>query len=78
MVWFVYGNVSKDSAIATIEMAETILNLKRVSKESLVDIRTIDIPPAKIHRVDFPVEDTNNGNSCFVSIFQFGLLGNSQ
>ena len=27
MVWFVYGNVSKDSAVATIDKAKEILKL---------------------------------------------------
>ena len=45
MVWFVYGNVPKDNAVATIEKAKEILNLKPVSRESLVDVRSLDILP---------------------------------
>ena len=78
MVWFVYGNILKDNAIATIDQAKKILNLKPVSRESLVDIRSLDILPGKIHRVDFPVEDPKNDNSCLITIFQFGLLGDSK
>lgn len=45
MVWFVYGNVSKDKAVATIDQAKNILKLTPVNRESLVDIRTLDVLP---------------------------------
>ena len=45
MVWFVYGNIQKDKVISTIDSAKAILNLKPVTRESLVDIRSMDILP---------------------------------
>lgn len=77
MVWFVYGNVPKDKAVATIDQAKNILKLTPVNRESLVDIRTLDVLPGQIHRVDFQVEDPKNDNSCLISYWQLGLLGES-
>ena len=67
MVWFVYGNVPKDKAVSTIDQAKNVLKLTPVNRESLVDIRTLDVLPGQIHRVDFPVEDPKNDNSCLIS-----------
>jgi len=43
-LWFVNGNISKDSSIQLVEKAREILVLRPVDKEDLVDVRCVALP----------------------------------
>lgn len=54
------------------------MKVNNVSRDSLVDIRCLDILPNKIQRIDFEVVEKTNENSCLISIFQHGLIGDGE
>lgn len=72
MLWFVHGNFEKQAAIAFIDEARQIVGLKAVSKDSLSNVRCVQIL-GRHHRVDFPVVDESNENSVLMTYYQFGL-----
>lgn len=78
MVWYVYGNIEKETAIKTVEQARQILKIENVTRDSLIDIRCVDVLPNTIQRIDFEVEEKTNENSCLISYFQYGLIGDGE
>jgi len=78
MLWYVYGNIEKKSAIDTVEQARKILKIDGVARDSLTDIRCIDILPNTIQRIDFEVQEKTNENSCLITYFQYGLIGDGE
>jgi secreted Zn-dependent insulinase-like peptidase len=45
LVWFIHGNITKDTAVQIAEKARETLNLIPVDKEDLVDLRCIALAP---------------------------------
>ena len=43
MVWYIHGNIHKDAAKSIVELAIQELNLNSVPKDSLTEVRTIDL-----------------------------------
>lgn len=78
MLWYVNGNIPKDKAIQTVKQSMQVLNLQVVERDSLCDIRCLDILPNTIQRIDFEVEEPTNDNSCLITYFQYGLLGDGE
>ena len=78
LLWYVYGNIERDTAIDTVEKGRSILCINSVPHDSLCDIRCMDISPGKLHRIDFEVEEKSNENSCLVSYWQFGMVGEGE
>ena len=75
MVFFVYGNFAQDAAIALVEEARKVFDIKATSKDSLSTVRCVQIT-GNHHRVDFDVEDPKNENSVLMTYYQFGIEGN--
>jgi len=69
MVWFAYGNLSSQRAVGIAESARKTLNIKALSKDELPPIRCITLDEGKSYRLDFPVEDVKNDNSCFIAYY---------
>jgi secreted Zn-dependent insulinase-like peptidase len=46
-VWFVHGNIAKEQAIGLVEKARSTLDLKKIAKEDLVDVRCVALPAGK-------------------------------
>ena len=74
-VWFVHGNLAKDQAIGLVEAARKTLDLKKVAKEDLVDVRCIAIPAGKTFLLEKIQDDKTNDNNCLISYFEVGLEG---
>lgn len=72
MVWFVYGNINSDSALKIASDANAVISLKPTAKLALPDYRILKVPEQSEGnmRLDFPVVDEDNENSCFMSYFQ--------
>ena len=75
MLWYVYGNISKETAINTVEQGRKILNITNVPRDSLCDIRCMDVAPETVQRIDFEVEEKSNDNSCIIAYYQYGMIG---
>ena len=43
VLWFILGNISKDNAVKTVKESMDTLNLQVVARDSLCDIRHLDI-----------------------------------
>ena len=43
-VWFVHGNIAKETAITLVEKAVEIFGSKGVEKEDLADVRCVALP----------------------------------
>ena len=78
MVWYVYGNFVKQTAIDMVEQGRKILKIQGVPRDSLCDIRCLDVLPGQIQRIDFEVEDPANENSCLITYFQGGMIGDGE
>lgn len=77
-MWFITGNVGKDTAKKIVEDSIVALKVKPCPVEMLSDIRPIDLNSDKDHfqRIDFTVEDPSNDNSCIVRYYQLCPQGN--
>jgi len=72
MVWFIYGNMNKNSASKIFDNANATMKLQPVDKQTLPDYRIMSIPEQTKDgnmRIDFPLKDENNENSCFMTYF---------
>jgi len=78
MLWYVYGNIDKKTSIETVEQARALLKITGVPRDSLADIRCIDVLPNTIQRIDFEVQEKTNENSCLITYFQHGLMGDGE
>ena len=74
-VWFVHGNLDKSQAISLVEKSRSLLQLRPVHKDDLVDVRCIALPPHKNYLVEIPLVDTTNDNNCLLSYFEYGPEG---
>jgi len=74
-VWFVHGNLAKEQAIGLVETARKTLNLKKVAKDDLVDVRCIAIPAGKSYLLEKIQDDKTNDNNCLITYFELGLEG---
>ena len=72
MLWYVYGNVSKDQAKLIVDGAVQSIGLQPMSKDDLCDVRVVDLSSQSdnFHRLDFDVPDASNENHCLISYFQ--------
>ena len=43
VLWFILGNISKDNVVKTVKESMDTLNLQVVERDSLCDIRHLDI-----------------------------------
>ena len=73
MLWYAYGNLSKEQAKQIVDQAVQLLDLKSVAKEDLAPVRVVDLSSQSdnFHRLDFTVEDASNENNCLLSYFQY-------
>jgi secreted Zn-dependent insulinase-like peptidase len=71
-VWHIEGNISKDSAVSTVETSIKVLAHKPVAKANIASIRSTNIPSSIKQRLNFEVEDPANDNSCLLTFFQCG------
>ena len=73
-LWYVHGNISTEAAKTIVGQAVTTLGLKSVAKESLGEVRHVDLSSDKAHfqRVDQTVQDPTNENSCLLTYYQYG------
>lgn len=72
MVWFIYGNINDVAATKMFDEANATLKLQAAPKETLPDYRILSVPQQTENgnmRIDFPVQDESNENSCFMSYF---------
>jgi hypothetical protein len=71
IVWFVYGNIHKDAAIKLVENCRSQLPIQSVARHELQDYRVVSLPQMSKSnmRLDFPVVDETNENSCLLSYF---------
>ena len=58
-----------------VETARKTLDLKKVAKEDLVDVRCIAIPAGKSFLLEKIQDDKTNDNNCLISYFEVGLEG---
>ena len=74
MLWYVYGNLSKEQSTQILNHANSVFSLQPVSPYDLSDARLVDLSsnPGNFHRLDIRVPDPDNENSCLVSYFQHG------
>jgi len=74
MLWFSYGNLTKDQSKQIVEQAVELTGLQTIPKDELPDVRLIDLSSQSnnFHRLDNTVKDANNENSCLVSYYQYG------
>ena len=72
MLWYISGNYSKEQAKQTVSQVVNLMNLESIPKEALSHVRLADLcsQPNNFHRIDRTVPDSNNENSCFISLFQ--------
>ncbi len=77
MVWFAYGNLARDAAVAIVEKCRSALPLTPVARAALQHCPAVELPEMENSnlRLDFPVVDEANENSVLVSYFQVGLEG---
>ena len=73
MIWSFFGNISKESALKTVQTARKEFNLSGTKREELKPFQLIKLPEGQ-QRVDFPVEDITNENSALISYFQHSLV----
>lgn len=76
-IWFLHGNFSQDFAIELVERARSLLSTesaKPVAKVELADIRCIALSDGSWHRIELPLEDKENDNSCLVTYFEGAYL----
>jgi len=76
MLWFTYGNISKEVSISIVESVRKILPLTAVPKDILNDCRCVKLPSlheGTSQRLDFAMEDASNDNSCLMTYFQGSL-----
>ena len=45
LVWFVNGNITKESAVEVVEKGRHVFNLKAVDKEDLCEVRVLALNP---------------------------------
>lgn len=71
MLWYVYGNISKEDATELCQNGVNLMNLESVPKESLSHVRLADLSTqsSNFHRLDIKVPDANNENSCLLSYY---------
>lgn len=74
MLWFSYGNLTKDQSKQIVEQAVELTGLQSTPKDELPDVRLVDLSSQSnnFHRLDNTVKDANNENSCLVSYYQYG------
>jgi secreted Zn-dependent insulinase-like peptidase len=72
-VWFVSGNIDKDPAIEIVEKAREKLDLAPADIESFTDVRPIALEAGKATRIEEPLMDETNENSCVVAYYEVGL-----
>ena len=78
MVWIVYGNVHKNAAIKLVEDCRAQLPICAVARHELQDYRCVSLPEMSNKsnvRLDFPVAEESNENSCLLTYFQMGVEG---
>jgi secreted Zn-dependent insulinase-like peptidase len=76
-IWFLLGNISKETALAIAEKGRNALYGGRtegiaVPKEALPDVRSVALPNGAWYRLEKPLEDKENENSCLISYFEAG------
>jgi hypothetical protein len=69
MIFFVAGNVGRESAIKIVDKARHILDLKMIEKEDLSDVRCVALEKGKSYLYEYDEENHHNDNSCLVSFF---------
>lgn len=72
-VWGFFGNISTEDVMSTVKSVRDLLPVKNTEREDLTPFKVVSLPEGE-QRIDFPVEDPTNENSCLVSYFQQGLI----
>ncbi len=70
LLWFVTGNLDKQSAILMVEKARTVLSLANVDKDDLADVRCVALKNKSHYLFESSLQDLNNENSCLVAYFE--------
>lgn len=69
-VWFIGGNISKESAT---KIAEESMNQLALGPVPVLDAATVlQLPKGKSYLFEFPLADTTNPNSAILTYFQYG------
>ena len=75
-IWFVHGNLTQESAVHIVTRGREVLfgksEVPDTHREDLPDIRCVALRGGSWNRVERPLEDRENENSCLVSYFEGG------
>lgn len=77
-IWFLHGNLSLEGALELAEKGRQLLIQGRseaqtsTEKENLAEIRAVNLSPGAWFRLEIPLQDKDNENSCLVSYFEAG------
>lgn len=74
-IWFFSGNIDHERALTTVDTVRNNLGLKNMKIEDTVDVRVVSLPPGRALVRDSPLTDSNNNNSCLVTVFEIGPQG---
>jgi secreted Zn-dependent insulinase-like peptidase len=70
LLWYVTGNLDKQSAIQMVEKARKVFSFGHVDKDDLADVRCVALKNKSHYLFESSLEDKNNENSCLVAYFE--------
>lgn len=76
-VWYICGNYSHDKCIELVEESRKKFNLTPVKIEDLPELRTVALEAQTSFHIEMPLEDKTNENSCNLTYFEVGPIGDN-
>jgi secreted Zn-dependent insulinase-like peptidase len=76
-VWYICGNISSEKCIEMVEEARKKFELATIKIEELPELRAVALDGNTSFHLEIPLEDKSNENSCNLTYFEVGPIGES-
>jgi secreted Zn-dependent insulinase-like peptidase len=76
-VWYITGNWSDEKCIELVEESRKKFNLASIKIEELPELRTVALESNTSFHIEIPLEDKTNENSCNLTYFEVGPVGDN-
>lgn len=74
-LWYICGNYSDEKCIKLVEESRKKFDLNSIKIEELPELRTIALEEKKSFHIEIPLEDKSNENSCNLTYYEVGPIG---
>lgn len=76
-LWYICGNYSDEKCIKLVEESRKKFDLGSIKIEELPELRTIALESKTCFHIEIPLEDKSNENSCNLTYYEVGPVGDN-